>query len=104
MKISDVTNWLFIWDHARHVGLHRLKSRLAMGQIRASVRAFDCGLRKMIAKAPVPQVYGPPVTTGTGRTGKCRFLYAKEVAQTLFLLSGRILEDFEEGAEGLVLS
>ena len=55
--------------------------------------------RKGELAIPIPQVDGPPVATGTGRTSKRRFLYAKEVAQT----HRRILEDFEEGTEGLVL-
>jgi len=50
MKIPlDAMNWLVILDHARHVGLYRLKSTLAINQIRVSVCSFDCVLRKMIA-------------------------------------------------------
>ena len=78
---DDVTNWLVIWDHARHVGLYRLKSTLEMSQMRAPVCAFDCGLRKMIAKVSLlfPSTDGRPT---------CRHWY-RENRQTSFLVRER---------------
>ena len=55
--------------------------------------------RKGELAVPVPQMDGPPVCIGARRASKRRFLHAKEVAQS----PGGILEDFEEGTEGLML-